>query len=120
MPGPDGKTIGHAEIVIGDSIIMLADEFPQCGNKSPQTLSGTSVSMLLYVEDVDAAFQRATEAGAKVLQPVENKFYGERAGCVADPFGHQWTLMTHVEDVPPDEMNKRMAEFYAKMGAQKG
>ena len=115
MPGPDGKTIGHAEIVIGDSIIMLADEFPQCGNQSPQALKGTPVSLLLYVEDVDSAFKRAVEAGATVRQPLENKFYGERAGCVSDPFGHLWTLMTHIEDVSPKEMQKRMAEFHAKM-----
>jgi PhnB protein len=117
MPGPDGKTLGHAEVVIGDSILMLADEFPQCGNTSPQSLKGTSVSLLIYVEDVDSAFKRAVDAGGKVLMPVENKFYGERSGCLEDPFGHQWTLMTHVEDVPPEEMQKRMKEFAAKMAA---
>lgn len=121
MPGPDGKTLGHAEVVIGDSIVMLADEFPQAGNKSPQSLKGTSVSMLIYVEDVDSAFKRAVDAGGKVLMPVENKFYGERSGCLEDPFGHHWTLMTHVEDVSPEEMKKRMQEFCAKMAAgQKG
>lgn len=121
MPGPDGKTLGHAEVVIGDSILMLADEFPQCGNMSPQSLKGTSVSLLIYVEDVDSAFKRAVDAGGKVLMPVENKFYGERSGCLEDPFGHHWTLMTHVEDVPPDEMKKRMKDFAAKMAAgQKG
>ena len=118
MHGPDGKTIGHAEVTIGDSILMLADESPSCG-QSPRTLHGTPVSLLLYVEDVDAVFQRAVNAGATVKQPVENKFYGERAGCLTDPFGHQWTLMTHIEDVPPMEMNKRMAEFCAKMAAGK-
>ena len=117
MLGPDGKTIGHAEIVIGNSIVMLADECPQFGNQSPQSLEGTPVSLLLYVEDVDSAFKRATTAGATVKQPLENKFYGERAGCVMDPFGHHWTLMTHVEDVSPEEMNKRMAQFYAKMSS---
>jgi PhnB protein len=117
MAGPDGKTIGHAEIVIGDSIVMLADEFPAFGNHSPQSLKGTPVSMLIYVQDVDAAFKCAVEAGAKVKQPLENKFYGERAGCVEDPFGHQWTLMTHIEDVSPEEMQKRLGEFYAKMAA---
>ena len=115
MGSPDGKTIGHAEIVIGNSIVMLADECPQVGNQSPQSLKGTPVSLLLYVEDVDSAFKRATAAGATVKQPVENKFYGERAGCVLDPFGHHWTLMTHVEDVSPQEMIKRMAEFSSKM-----
>jgi PhnB protein len=117
MPGPDGRTIGHAEIVIGNSIVMLADEFPEFGNHSPQTLKGTPVSLLLYVEDVDSAFRRAVEAGATVKQAVENKFYGERAGCVVDPFGHQWTLMTHVEDVPPEEMTRRLEKFYADMAA---
>jgi PhnB protein len=118
MTGPDGKSVGHAEITIGDSILMLADESPF--GQSPQTLHGTSVSLALYVEDVDAAFQRALNAGATVKQPVENKFYGDRAGCLVDPFGHLWTLMTHVEDVPPTEMRKRMAKFCAKMGAAKG
>jgi PhnB protein len=118
MHGPDGKTVGHAEIVIGDSILMLAEENPHF-NKSPQTLNGTAVSMLIYVEDVDAAFKRAVEAGAKVLLPLEDKFYGERAGSLTDPFGHMWTLMTHIEDVPPHEMDKRLAEFNAKMAAMK-
>jgi len=119
MTGPDGKSIGHAEITIGDSILMLADEMPGF-SQSPQELQGTSVSLLLYVKDVDAAFQRAVQAGATVKQPVENKFYGERAGCLADPFGHLWTLMTHIEDVPPPEMKKRMDAFRAKMAAKKG
>ena len=118
MAGPDGKTLGHAEVVIGDSILMLSDEYPGFG-QSPQTLNGTPVSLLLYVTDVDAAFKRAVEAGATVKQPVENKFYGERAGCVADPFGHLWTLMTHIENVPPQEMKKRMDECNAKMAAAK-
>ena len=82
LAGPDGKSLGHAEITIGDSILMLADEMPSCGNLSPQSLNGTPVSLLLYVEDVDTAFERAVEAGATVKQPVEDKFYGERAGCV--------------------------------------
>jgi len=119
MTGPDGKSLGHAEITIGDSILMLADGAPGF-SQSPQELHGTTVSLLLYVKDVDAAFQRAVEAGATVKQPVENKFYGERAGCVMDPFGHLWTLMTHIEDVPPQEMKKRMDEFCAKMAAAKG
>src|SRR2546421_5648107 len=118
LPAPDGKTVGHAEIVIGDSIVMLADEFPQC-NQSPQTLKGTTVGFALYVADADAAFKRAVEAGATVKQPIENKFYGERAGTVVDPFGHAWTLMTHIEDVPPEEMKRRMAAEFAKMGPGK-
>ncbi len=116
LGGADGL-IGHAEIVIGNSIVMLADEIPVCGNQSPQSLNGTPVAMLLYVEDVDAAFKRATDAGAIVKQPLENKFYGERAGSVADPFGHLWTLMTHIEDVSVEEVEKRMAEFTAKMAS---
>jgi PhnB protein len=119
MPSPDGKTIGHAQIVIGDSILMLADEHPQF-NKSPQTLNGTAVSLLLYVEDVDAVFQRALDAGATVKLPLEDKFYGDRSGSVTDPFGHFWTLSTHVEDVSSEEMQRRMAEFCAKMSAKKG
>jgi PhnB protein len=119
MPGPDGKTVGHAELIIGDSVIMLADEFPGCG-QSPETLGGSSASLLLYVEDVDTAFERAVEAGATVKEPVENKFYGERAGSLVDPFGHKWMLMTHIEDVPPQEMKQRMEKAYAEMTAGKG
>jgi len=117
MAGPDGESIGHAEVVIGDSIIMLADESPQFGNKSAKSLGGTPVSLLLYVENVDTAFKRAIDAGGTILQPVEDKFYGERAGCMIDPFGHHWTLMTHIEDLSMEELNKRMAEFSAKMAA---
>jgi PhnB protein len=119
FPGPDGKTIGHAEIVIGDSILMMADEIPSMGNRSPQSFGGTPVSLLIYVEDVDTAYKRAIDAGAKVKMPVEDKFYGERAGCLEDPFGHQWTLMTHIEDVSPEEMRKRMDAFTAKMKSGK-
>ncbi len=119
MPGPDGKSVGHAEIVIGDSIIMLADEFQGC-NRSPQTLSGTPVGLIVYVTDADATFKRAIDAGAKVKYPLENKFWGDRAGSVTDPFGHEWTVMTHVEDVAPEEMQKRMKAELAKMAAGKG
>src|SRR5256886_17542292 len=87
MPGPDGNTVGPAELLIGDSIVMMADESPQCGNQSPQSLKGTPVGFALYVEDADATFKRAVEAGATVKQPLENKFYGDRAGTVMDPFG---------------------------------
>ena len=117
FPGPDGKTIAHAEVVIGDSIVMLADEFPEFGHTSPQTLRGTPVSFTLYVEDADAAFEQAVAAGATVKQPLETKFYGDRSGCVTDPFGHQWTLMTHVEDVSAGEMERRLAAFYAGLAA---
>ena len=118
MPSPDGKSIGHASIVIGDSVLMLADEFPNM-SKSPQTLGGVPVSMVLYVEDVDASFKRAVDAGATVKMPVENKFYGDRMGTVIDPFGHMWTIGTHIEDVTPQEMQKRMQEFCSKMGDKK-
>jgi PhnB protein len=117
MPGPDGKTLGHAEIAIGDSILMLSDEFPGCTNHSPQSLNGTPVLLVLYVKDVDAAFEQAVNAGAKVKQPVENKFYGERAGNVEDPFGHQWMLTTHIEDVSPEELKKRARKFQEEMMA---
>jgi len=117
MPGPDGKSIGHAEIVIGNSIIMLSDEVPQFGNRSPQTLNGTPVTFALYVEDADAAYKRAVDAGAKVLRPIADQFYGDRAGTVIDPYGYQWSLMTHKEDVAPEELNKRLQELYAKMAA---
>jgi PhnB protein len=113
MPGPDGS-VGHAEIVVGDSIIMLADEFPGM-NQSPATLNGTSVCFAVYVENVDEAFARAIKAGGKERYPVENKFWGDRAGTFVDPFGHQWSLMTHVEEVPAAEMERRMKEECAKM-----
>ena len=108
MPSPDGR-VAHAEIKIGDSQIMLADEFPEMGARSPQTLGGSPVSLLLYVEDADAVAEQAIAAGAKVLKPVEDKFYGDRAGQFTDPFGHRWFVATHVEDVPPDEMARRAA-----------
>jgi PhnB protein len=105
---PDGK-IGHAEIKIGDSHIMLADEFPEMGARSPQSLGGSPVSILLYVEDVDAQAKLAVAAGAKAVRPVKDQFYGDRSGSFEDPFGHQWHIATHVEDVAPDEMHKRAA-----------
>jgi PhnB protein len=108
MAQPDGK-IGHAEIKIGDSPIMLADEFPEMGARSPQSLGGSPVSILLYVENVDAVFSQAVAAGAKVQRPVKDQFYGDRTGGVEDPFGHLWYIATHMEDVSPDEMRKRAA-----------
>jgi PhnB protein len=110
MPDPDGK-IGHAEIKIGDSPIMLADEHPEHLCVGPQSLGGTPVSICLYVKDVDALAQRAIKAGAKELRPVKDQFYGDRSGTFADPFGHVWTISTHVEDVPPEEMSRRMESF---------
>jgi PhnB protein len=108
MPGPDGK-IGHAELEIGDSVVMLADAFPEMGNPAPKALGGTPVTVMVYVEDVDATFERALKAGATEERKVENQFYGDRAGQFVDPFGHKWFVATHVEDVPPDEMAKRAA-----------
>jgi PhnB protein len=110
MPAPEGK-VGHCELQVGDSVIMLADEFPDMGARSPKAIGGTPVTLSVYVEDVDSAFAMAIEAGAKALQPVENKFYGDRAGQLEDPWGHQWNLATHVEDVAPDEMARRAAEI---------
>jgi PhnB protein len=112
MPGPDGK-IGHAELEIGDSVIMLADANPDMGVRSPKSIGGTPIALHVYVEDVDSVFGRATEAGAKQLRPVENQFYGDRSGQFEDPFGHRWNVATHVEDVPPDEMTKRAAAAMA-------
>jgi PhnB protein len=108
LEGPDGK-VGHAEIRIGDSPIMLADEHPQMGFRSPRALGGTPVSLMLYVEDVDARFARALAAGAKALRPVQDQFYGDRSGTLEDPFGHVWTIGTHVEDVSPEEIQRRVA-----------
>ena len=108
-----GGKIGHAEMKIGDSPIMLADEFPEMGHKSPQTLGGSPVSILLYVEDVDALFNQAIAAGATEKEPVQDKFYGDRMGSLVDPFGHIWHVGTHKEDVSPEEMEKRMAAAHA-------
>ena len=108
LPGP-GDAIMHAEMELGDSVIMLADEFPQMGAVSPQTLGGSSVFLHLYVSDADAMFNQAVAAGAKVAEPMENKFYGDRSGTVLDPFGHRWSVSTHVEDVTPEEIGRRIA-----------
>jgi len=115
MPGPGGKVM-HAEIQIGDCRVMLAEEVSEMGYRGPETLGGSSVSLCLYVEDVDAAAQRALDAGAKVLRPVQDQFYGDRTGTFVDPFGHVWTIMTHKEDVSPDEMRSRMAKMMPKQG----
>jgi PhnB protein len=108
MPAPGGK-VGHAELQIGDSLIMLADEFPDMGVRSPKSIGGTPVTMSMYVEDVDRVFRAAVEAGATALRPPEDQFYGDRAGQFEDPFGHRWSVATHVEDVPPEEMARRAA-----------
>ncbi len=113
MPAPGGK-IGHAEIKIGDWHVMLADESPEMGHLSPQSVGGSSVSLMIYLENVDEVFKRAVAGGAKVKQPVEDKFYGDRSGSVEDPFGHLWHISTHIEDVPPEEMEKRAAAYMSK------
>jgi len=112
FPGPDG-TIGHAEIKIGDGVVMLADESPEMGHKSPQTLGGTAITLLFYVPDVDAQFARAVAAGGTIKNPLKDQFYGDRSGTITDPFGHIWTIATHTEDVSPDEMQRRMAAMTA-------
>ena len=106
MAGPDGK-IGHAEIKIGDSPIMLADEFPEMEFVSPKTLGGSPVGLMIYVDDVDTMYKQAISAGGQEIKPLQNQFYGDRSGTLKDPFGHVWTVATHVEDVPPEEMEKR-------------
>ena len=107
FPMPDG-TIAHAEIQIGNSRVMLGEESPERGFRSPQTLGGSGTGLCLYVEDVDAWFKRAVDAGGKVFRPVENQFYGDRTGTFIDPYGHNWTISTHVEDVTDEEMARRM------------
>ena len=108
MPAPDDK-VGHAELEIGESLIMLADEAPDMDARGPKAVGGTPVMLHVYVDDADAVFDRAVGAGARALRPVEVKFYGDRTGEFEDPFGHRWSVATHVEDVPSDEMEKRMA-----------
>ncbi len=118
MPSPDGK-IMHAELKIGDSIIFLADEFPERGmSRAPQTLGGTTGTLNLYVEDVDSLYKKAIDAGGKVNMPVDDMFWGDRYGTFTDPFGHQWGIATHKEDVSPADMEKRGREFFAQMEQQ--
>ncbi len=119
MPGPDGKSVAHAEVRIGNSMVMLSDENPEWGTKSPQTLNGTPVSLFIYSENVDAAFQRATQAGCKTVMPPTDMFWGDRFCKLTDPYGHSWQIATHKEDVSPAEMEKRAQEFYASMAAGK-
>lgn len=110
MPRPDGN-IAHAELRIGDSVIMLADEMPQMGALSPLTVGGTPVGIMLYVADVDRVFNNAVSAGSKVERELADQFYGDRSGTFNDPFGHKWTVSTHIEDVSPKEMKARMAKL---------
>lgn len=107
MEGPPGR-VAHAELQIGDSVVMLADEFPEMGFVGPKTIGGTPVTLYVYVDDVDAIFAAALAAGATELSPVTDQFYGDRSGHFEDPWGHHWSVATHVEDVPPEEMGKRM------------
>ena len=112
IAGPDGK-IGHAELELGESVIMLSDEYPDMDASGPKSVGGTPVTVSVYVDDVDATFAAAIAAGAKELRPVEDHFYGDRAGTIEDPFGHRWTVATNIEDVSAAEMQKRAAVMYA-------
>jgi PhnB protein len=116
METPDGK-VGHAELEIGDSLVMLSDPFPQASTKTPKELGGTSVSVFMYVEDVDAVVKDAVDAGATVAMEVADQFWGDRFGSVKDPFGHLWSIATHVEDVPPEEMVERAKAAMAAMSS---
>jgi len=107
LPAPGGK-IGHAEIKIGEGVVMLADESPEMGHSSPQTIGGTPITLMFYVPNVDAQFARAIAAGGTVKHPLKDQFYGDRSGTLVDPSGHIWTIATHIEDISPDEMDKRM------------
>jgi PhnB protein len=115
MPGPEGK-LGHAEIRIGDSRIMLSDEYPQMAFMGPQTRGGSTVHIHLYVRDVDATTERAVAAGAKLIRPIEDKFYGDRTGSIEDPFGHVWHLATHKEDLSMAELRRRAEKAAKAMG----
>jgi PhnB protein len=115
LDGPDG-TVGHAEVKIGGGHVMLAEENIDAGWKGPQAVGGNPVSMVIYVDDVDAVFQRALDAGGREGKPLTDQFYGDRSGTLADPFGHVWTVATHIEDVSPAEMQRRMAKFMAEQG----
>lgn len=116
MIDPNGNRVGHAEIKIGDSPIMLADEYPEMNHVGPATLGGTPVGILLYVADCDAVFERAVAAGAKPIKPLQDQFYGDRSGTVLDPFGHMWTISTHKEDISPEEMERRAQAFMKAQG----
>ncbi|HTW56611.1 MAG TPA: VOC family protein [Terriglobales bacterium] len=113
MKAPDGKVM-HAELMIGDSIIMLSDEFPDFGALSPQSIGGSSSGLHIYLDNVDAAFERAVKAGADIEMPVMDQFWGDRYGKLKDPFGHKWSIGTHVKDLSMDEMKKGMDEAMAK------
>ena len=112
MEDPTTGKIGHAEMKIGDSYIMLADEYPDMGYRSPKTLGGAGISLLLYVKDVDGTVKQAVDAGAKIERPLQDQFYGDRTGTIQDPFGHVWTIATHIEDVSPEEMLERSKKVF--------
>jgi PhnB protein len=119
MPGPGGQGIMHAEIKIGDSHIMLSDEFPGAGSTSPQTAGTTTCQLFIYSEDVDAAYKKAVDAGATAVMQPADMFWGDRFGKLTDPFGHQWGIATHKEDLSSDEIRKRGEAFFAQMSSQR-
>ena len=112
LPGPDG-TLMHAEFRIGNSVVMMGEENPQMGAIGPATLGGSGVGICLYVENVDDAYAKALAAGGTEERPLQDQFYGDRSGTIRDPYGHQWTIATHIEDVSPEELDKRMAEMFS-------
>ena len=113
FPGPDGK-IMHAEIRVGDSVIMLMDEMPEQGGKGPKSFGGTPVGFFVYGDNVDAAWKRAVDAGAKEIMPLIDQFWGDRSGCLEDPFGHKWWLAQHIQDLTPEELQKSAESFFSK------
>ncbi|HVL59361.1 MAG TPA: VOC family protein [Burkholderiaceae bacterium] len=117
MRMPMGDKIGHAEVRIGDSVVMLSDEWPEMGYVGPKRQGGSSVSLMIYVQDVDAVFERALRAGGTSERPVQNQFYGDRSGTLIDPFGHRWHVATHVEDVSPQELQRRMQDWAKSQGS---
>jgi PhnB protein len=116
FPGPDG-TIMHAEIRIGDSIVMLGDEMPEQGGRGPKSIGGTPVSFFIYKENVDAAWKEAVDAGARTIMPLADQFWGDRTGCLEDPFGHRWWLAQHIQDLTPEEMQRNAEAFFSQMQA---
>ena len=113
FPGPDGK-IMHAEIRVGDSVIMLMDEMPEQGGKGPKSFGGTPVGFFVYGDNVDVAWKRAVDAGAKEIMPLADQFWGDRTGCLEDPFGHKWWLAQHIQDLTPEELQKSAESFFSK------
>lgn len=119
MDDPDGK-VAHAELLIGEAKVMICDEFPEMGGVTPLNLGGSPVTIHLYVEDVDSIVAKAVDAGAKLLHPVDDKFYGDRAGGIEDPFGHKWYIATHIEDVSPEEVKKRAEQLFCNEKRKEG